>query len=116
MHELSVATDIADLAFGAAQGRVIERLNIQNGVFSGVFADSLRFYLEILTEERQGRPAEVVIAETRARCVCECGRRYETDRFMEGCPACGGFKRKVEEGMDCRLESIEVEDKVKPKA
>jgi hydrogenase nickel insertion protein HypA len=111
MHELSVATDIADLAFGAAEGRLIERLHISNGAFSGVFTESLRFYLEILLEEHQGKAADIAIQSVPARCLCDCGESYETDRFLTECPQCGGWHRKVESGLDCKLESIEVEDK-----
>jgi hydrogenase nickel incorporation protein HypA/HybF len=111
MHELSVATDIAQSAFGAAEGRRLERLTLQNGTFSSVSSESLRFYLEILTEEHEGRQADIVIQEVKARCTCECGESYETDRFLNPCPKCGGWKRKVESGLECRLESIEVADK-----
>jgi hydrogenase nickel incorporation protein HypA/HybF len=114
MHELSVATDIADLAFGAAEGRVLERLTIRNGAFSSVFTDSLLFYLEILMEEKQGKAAKIEIQDVPARCVCECGEIYETDRFLTPCPKCGGWKRKVESGMECRLESIEVTTEENP--
>jgi hydrogenase nickel incorporation protein HypA/HybF len=115
MHELSVATDIVELAFGAAEGRLVERLTVKNGAFSSVFAESLRFYLEILTEERQGKQADIVIESVPAKCLCECGKVYETDRFLDPCPSCGEWKRKVESGMECRLESIEVPDKTPPK-
>ena len=114
MHELSVATDIAESAFGAAEGRRLERLAIQNGAFSSVSSESLRFYLEILTEEHEGCPVDIVIQDSKARCVCECGEAYETDRFLNPCPKCGGWKRKVESGLQCRLETIEVAESTPP--
>jgi hydrogenase nickel incorporation protein HypA/HybF len=108
MHELSVATDLVEMAFGAAEGRPIEKLLISNGAFSGVYTDSLRFYLEILTEERQGKPAVLDIQIKPAKCLCACGETYETERFLDPCPKCGAWNRKILSGLDCRLESIEV--------
>ena len=47
--------------------------------------------------------------ESRVTCVA-CGKEYEVDKMTDGCPACGGFDRKIVAGKDCVVESIEVND------
>ncbi|MBN8219022.1 MAG: hydrogenase maturation nickel metallochaperone HypA [Spirochaetes bacterium] len=110
MHEHSVALSIVETALRHAAGRKVESLTIEAGLFSGVFADSLRFYLELLFEE-QGQPIpNFHLSSPPARCRCECGSEYPLSVVLDGCPSCGGHRRTLLTGRDCVLVSMEVAD------
>jgi hydrogenase nickel incorporation protein HypA/HybF len=108
MHELSVAEGLADAALEAAAGRRVEALTISVGLFSGVYADSLAFYLQLLFEDRGLAAPRLDLKSPPARCRCECGLEHGLERAMDPCPSCGGHRRKVLEGRDCLLLSMEV--------
>ena len=48
--------------------------------------------------------------------VCPYGHKHQTLRKYEHrmdadpCPKCGGFRRRIERGKDCVVESLEVAD------
>lgn len=108
MHEFSVAEGLAEAALEHAAGRPVEKLSISVGLFSGVFSDSLAFYLQLLFEDR-GLPApELDIQHPPARCLCACGAEHSLSKAMDPCPSCGSHHRKVLEGRDCVLLSMEV--------
>jgi hydrogenase nickel incorporation protein HypA/HybF len=110
MHEYAVAAGIVDAALESAAGRRIERMSLTVGLFSGVFADSLRFYLELIFEDKRLPVPELVLAHPPAGCRCDCGREYELARVLDPCPACGGHRRTILSGRDCVVESLEVSD------
>ena len=110
MHEFSVASSIAELVKRHAGSRRVEKITVDNGVLSGVFADSLVFYLDLIMEEKGSKGVVIEVREVPARCACECGEVYETRRFTDPCPKCGGFKRRIERGKECVVESLEVAD------
>lgn len=110
MHELGVATAVVDLALEKAQGRRITALNLAVGVNAGVFKDSLLFYLDLLFEEKGMKGVKASWRDVPVHCRCDCGKEYDILRFMEPCPSCGAFRRSMEGGRDCSVDSIEVED------
>lgn len=108
MHEFSVAEGLAEAALEHAAGRRVEALTISVGLFSGVFADSLAFYLQLIFEDHGLAAPRLDLQKPPARCLCECGCEHAIARAMEPCPSCGGYHRKVLEGRDCMLVSMEV--------
>ncbi len=110
MHEYSVALNVADLVLQHSQGKRIEKVNLSIGDMSGVFYDSLAMYLELVLEEKGHKGVVFDAKFIPATFVCSCGKQYETSKMAEGCPACGGFDRKIIAGKDCLVESIEVND------
>ena len=110
MHELSVAESIMETIEQHAGKSRVSALTVEIGVLSGVFSESLQFYLDSLLEERQGVGAIVHLKLIPARFECDCGHTYEIVKFRENCPQCGGSERRVTGGRDCVIESIEVDD------
>ena len=110
MHEAAIATAIIEVVDNCRDSRKLEKLTIDNGVFSGVFADSLIFYLEIILEEKGMKDVAIEVRETPAHCICACGNEYKVSVYIESCPVCGGFDRRITEGKNCVIESIEVAD------
>jgi len=111
MHEYGVAAEIVGMIAGRAAGRVIKKVNLQVGDLSGVFCDSLAMYCELLFHDLQPDPAiEMAIMQVKAAFECSCGVRYSPAAFLDPCPSCSGYVRKVTGGDQCLIESIEVED------
>jgi len=110
MHELGVATALVDLAQENAGKRRLTALNLAVGANSGIFRDSLLFYLDLLFEERALKPVEVRWRDVPLRFKCVCGHEYESVSFASPCPSCGSVERDLVGGGDCFLDSIEVED------
>jgi hydrogenase nickel incorporation protein HypA/HybF len=110
MHEFSVSENIVDACLEHAQGRRIERLELTLGLFSGVVGDSLRFYIELMFEDRSLAKPEIILHTPPAQCLCVCGSQYAIQKHMQGCPQCGGFQRRVIEGRDCVIERLELAD------
>ena len=110
MHEYSVASAIMNTALSAAGKRPVQKLTLRNGALSGVFAESLIMYLEMISEERGMSGLRIEIVPEKARFRCICGTEYESDNFLSACPSCNGYEREIVAGKECRLESIEVDD------
>ena len=105
-----MATGIADTVLEHAKGRKPRKVVLDIGVFSGVLPESLLFYLELIFEERIAGKVEIESRTVAARCACACGNEYQVTRFLDPCPRCGGFDRRITEGKDCVIESVEVDD------
>jgi hydrogenase nickel incorporation protein HypA/HybF len=110
MHEYSVALNIADLVLQHSQGKRIEKVNLSIGDMSGVFYDSLAMYLQLVLDEKGHKNVVLEAQFIPATFICTCGKEYTTSKMAEGCPACGGYDRKIIAGKDCQVESIEVND------
>jgi hydrogenase nickel incorporation protein HypA/HybF len=110
MHEYSVALNIADLVLQHSQGKRLEKVHLSIGALSGIYFESLEMYLQLVFEEK-GHKGVVLDAQfVPATFQCSCGKEYTVSKMEDGCPACGGFERRMTGGKDCRVESIEVDD------
>ena len=112
MHELSVAQSIID----AIKNRVgannpLSRISLTIGPLSGISAESLEFWLsEIAKQDGFGSP-RVVIEKKAAWAICSaCKAKYEIHSFYSPCPSCDSFERTIASGVECLIDSIEVED------
>jgi hydrogenase nickel incorporation protein HypA/HybF len=110
MHEYGIALEIARLARESAGDRTIRLINLRVGELSGVSADSVALYLELIFREKNQEPPQVAAAPVPASFLCACGNRYSPVKPFDPCPACSGFDRKIMDGRDCTIESIEVDD------
>ena len=110
MHEHAFAAEIADSVLERATGRRVTGIKLSIGAFSGVVEDPLRFYLDLILEEKGLKGVEIAVRTVPARCRCACGNEYEILGFTELCPKCGGYDRRIEGGRECVIESAEVED------
>ncbi len=110
MHEYGVALEIAETALKNAGGRRLSKVLLRIGDLSGVFAESLTMYLDLIFREKQKEPVTIVAEKVPARFKCACGAAYSPDKIFDPCPSCGGFDRTVIDGKECSIESIEIED------
>jgi hydrogenase nickel incorporation protein HypA/HybF len=110
MHEYGIAQEIVSMVKERAEGRQVTVIRLQIGDLSTVFPDSLTMYLELLFQDLQKQPVAVDIVKIPARFHCSCGNEYRGDTIFDPCPQCNGFDRKIIDGQECSIESIEVED------
>jgi hydrogenase nickel incorporation protein HypA/HybF len=110
MHEYGVALEIVERALARAGRRRIIKANVANGGLSGVNAESLALYCELVFREKQNDAVEITVVHVPVRFKCACGVDYSPGKILDPCPSCGGFDRVVVDGNQCTLESIEVED------
>ena len=109
MHEYGVALEIAQTALSAAGSRRLSKVTLRIGELSGVFAESLAMYCDLIFREKQSERVEVVAMTIPARFTCACGTVYSPRKLFDPCPSCGGADRTVIDGKECLLESIEVD-------
>jgi hydrogenase nickel incorporation protein HypA/HybF len=110
MHEYGVALEIAQTAFSAAGKRRLSKVTLRVGELSGVFAESLAMYCDLIFREKQSERVDVVSVTIPARFTCACGAVYSPRKLFDPCPSCGGADRSVIDGKECSLESIEVDN------
>jgi hydrogenase nickel insertion protein HypA len=110
LHEFSIAEGIVDAVLEKTAGRKPVKISLIVGAFSSVVEDSLRFYIDLILEDRGLKDVEVAVRPVPAEATCACGNRYPVSRFTQSCPKCGGHDRKLEGGKECIIESAEVED------
>ncbi len=110
MHEYSVALNIADLVIENSQGKDIEKVHLSIGDLSGISYDSLEMYLQLIFKDKGYKGVLLEAKFIPATFVCACGWQYVTANMAESCPSCGGYNRKITDGKDCQVESIEVND------
>lgn len=110
MHELGIARDLCRMAAEEAGGRQLRRVKVIVGRLSGVSADALDFCVtEVAADAGLGRP-RVEIVTVDPEFLCSCGHKYSVSDALEGCPACAGYERNAQSGLDVILAEIEVED------
>lgn len=111
MHEMGLAMHILRTVEEKAKGRTVRRLYLEIGAFSGVNADALIFCAESAFKYN-GAGLDVVFDVTLVpgRAACSCGLDYEITDLLEPCPACSGFDRKLIDGKDLTIVSMEVDN------
>lgn len=94
MHELSICRGIIDvartaLAEQAVPGARPSTVTVRIGRLTGIVADSVRYYFDLLTLDTPLAGATLLIDEVpiRGRCA-DCEARFEIDTLAFTCPAC----------------------------
>ncbi len=112
MHELSLASAIADTALGVLEREGARRLvsvRVRLGVLSCARREALESVFPLVTRDGPlaGARLEVVADPLVLRCE-SCGARTETPRPVLRCGACGASAVRVESGRDLVIDSLEV--------
>ncbi len=111
MHEYSLAKEIANIVQEKIQSveasNALSGITIKAGILSGVFPDSLSFYLEMIFQDMGWTNAKISIESVPAKYACQCGYIYVTEQLLSGCPLCNRFERHLIEGDQCIIETIE---------
>ena len=114
MHELSIATNIVEIArehvSGAGGGRILA-VTLRVGRLVSVHEAALRSALEVASAETPLAGAELRIVVVPVRIFCEscAGERELAGIGSLACPACGRLCGDIRAGTELELESIEIE-------
>ena len=109
MHELSICTAIAKIAYNAAAGRPVERVRVDIGHLRQVVPDTLSHSWEMVVF---GTPLEGVPLEVRevpAVIECrKCGSRTQLDDPIFRCARCLSTETTVITGEELFVTSLDL--------
>ena len=116
MHELSIATALAESLISYAQEHKVKVIcaHVCCGMLSGIDPEAVKFAWEPAVENFPGSGLEhcklqIRQAALKHRCK-NCGKEFEFDSWQIECPECGKEELRRESGNEFLLESIEVEN------
>ncbi|MFC2063460.1 hydrogenase maturation nickel metallochaperone HypA [Chloroflexota bacterium] len=113
MHELSITESILSIVLdkaNEAKANRVAQVNIVLGELSGVVADCVEFYFELLSKDTIAAPAKLSFRHppTQVRCR-DCANLFSPENLDWNCPACQGQKIEIISGRECYIESMEVD-------
>ncbi|HOV10346.1 MAG TPA: hydrogenase maturation nickel metallochaperone HypA [Bacteroidales bacterium] len=110
MHELSIATNIIEIAEDFArshQAEKISRIELEIGQLSGIVTDSLQFALELAVKNTVLEFAEVIIKEIPGKSRCnKCQAEFGNNDWYTPCPACHSIDSEIISGKELQIKSI----------
>ena len=115
MHELAVCRgiiEIAEAALTAPAPRVVS-VSVRVGRLTGIAADSLRHYFDLLSPSTRLAGATLLLEEVpiRARCS-DCKASFEIDALAFTCPACASGFLNLLSGRELQVVSLETAEEV----
>lgn len=115
MHELSIATNLVELACEQAlrlPGARVRALHLNVGALSGVVPDALLFAFDVAATGSPIEGARLQVHDTAATVWCEVCRVTRTllNPSVRRCPVCAAFTPELRSGDELELVSLEVED------
>ena len=112
MHELSLVQGIIDLVTREAEkanSKVVESLDIDIGVLSGIEMDPFLFAWELSVPDTCLATAKPVINRIEGKAKCfECDNDFTLDTYSDPCPDCGGHLISIYQGKEFKVTSITV--------
>jgi hydrogenase nickel incorporation protein HypA/HybF len=113
LHELSIATRIADIVIKVMDENSATRagtIRVEIGRLAGVDRSSLEFSFEAVTRGTRLEGARLEIEDIMPRAKCRsCGGEYQVSLDDFRCKACGSSEFDVLAGTDISIRDVEVE-------
>jgi hydrogenase nickel incorporation protein HypA/HybF len=111
MHELSLASSIADIVQRHARGRRVTRVEVAVGHLRQAAPSALSFGFELVTMGTPLEGAELHIRQVPVRGRCRhCGEEVEPEAWPLACPVCASFELAITGGEELYVEALEVDD------
>jgi hydrogenase nickel incorporation protein HypA/HybF len=114
MHEYSVTKSLVDLCNREADKnniKMIAKINLKIGKFTGFSPDSIEFYFEHLKVNTKCSNAKIEFEETPIKIKCHnCGKQHVIDEPILLCPNCGSGEIDLLTGREFLVTSIEGEE------
>ena len=109
MHEYALARHIVEIAASYAKGAKVNTVSLVAGEDSGVLAESIKLYFDLIAEDTvcEGAVIEIETIKPLLRCK-SCGAFFERKPFSFAC-SCGGEGAPTDIGREFYIKSIEVE-------
>lgn len=118
MHELSICQGIIEVAVAALAERAsplprISAVTVRIGRLTGIVADSLRYYFDLLCHDTPLAGATLVIDEIpiRGRCI-DCTAEFQIDTLAFTCLACESGFVELLSGRELQVVSLETAEEV----
>jgi hydrogenase nickel incorporation protein HypA/HybF len=113
MHELSIASAIAEIVDRHAAGRRVVRVEVLVGHLRQVVPDALAFSWDLVTDGTTAAGSELVIVPVAAEGRCRaCGATGRLDAFPLRCERCGGLDVELLRGEELLVDALELEDEL----
>jgi hydrogenase nickel incorporation protein HypA/HybF len=114
MHEYSVTKSLVELCNLEADKnniKMIVKINLQVGRFTGFSPDSIEFYFEHLKVGTKCSNAKIEFEEIPIKIKCHnCGKQHVIDEPILLCPDCGSEEIDLLTGREFFVASIEGEE------
>jgi len=113
MHELSLCQSALQLIEQQARAHHARRVTtvwLEMGALSCIEASALRFSFASVCRGTlaEGCTLELTVKPANAWCW-QCAKAVSVAQHADGCPLCGGYTLRVQDGDELRLKQIEVE-------
>jgi hydrogenase nickel incorporation protein HypA/HybF len=113
MHEQSVTESLLTLALEKAveaKAVKITQINLIVGELSGIVADCVQFYFDVISRNTiaSGAVLNIETKPTQIRCR-KCETVFTPADHIWACPECHDTSVEIMSGRECYMESIEVE-------
>lgn len=110
MHELSIATNIVEIAEEEvikAKAKEVIEIVLEIGSMSGIVVEALEFAMEEAVKNTLLKNAKRNIIAITAEALCtKCGHKFEVDDFFAVCPKCGSFETEVLKGKELKVKKL----------
>jgi hydrogenase nickel incorporation protein HypA/HybF len=115
MHELSIALSILDIVESACRDNDcsrVERVRVRIGRAAGVMSDSLSFSFDAAKGGTVAAGAALEIDEVPVGGHCrDCAADFTVgEKYVFGCPKCGGVEFTVHSGHELEVVDLEVDE------
>lgn len=115
MHELSIASNIAEAVLQEMERRGIERINtiaLRIGRMTDVDVEALAFGFEVITKDTPLDGARLAVEHIAIQAKCrQCGSEFEVIDFLFACPECQCSRVDLIHGTELDITYLEIEDK-----
>ena len=113
MHEYPITEQIVKIALNHLKDTDAKRvtaIHLVLGENSGIVAESIHMYFDLIAEGTPCSQAEIVIKRIKPTLICPaCGTEFVRKPMSFACPKCDTDGHPTETGKEFYLESIEVE-------
>jgi hydrogenase nickel incorporation protein HypA/HybF len=111
MHEMALAEEVLQIVEDAARRegfRRVRALWLEIGQLSSVEPEAMRFCFEAVARDSVADGAHLEIVAAAGRAWCEtCAAPVALASLGDACPLCGGFRLRVTEGTQMRVQQLE---------
>ena len=113
MHEQGIAQEMVSIALRHAEANHAQRviqLDIEMSELADETEESLRFYLDLVTQTTIAQAARFNILHVPVHAHCrDCDNDFEQRELVSLCPRCGGMNTTVSHVDEFKLLSIQID-------
>ena len=110
---MALAEEVLQIVQQAARREGLRRVHalwLEIGQLASVEPEAMRFCFEAVARDSAAAGARLEIVATTGRAWCEtCAESVELAALGEACPDCGGYRLRVTDGTQMRVQQMEAE-------